>query len=477
MTFRRQRSHSFLWLAFLLLLSRKSASFSSFPVFAIQRYSVAAASSEEIFQTNNPQLDYDKDKTYQTNLQIAQLANEGTPAAALKAHALLKQLTYPDTITFNGVLKAYAKSHLPKAALELLDQMELLHDTQSEKPKNFVRPNVISYSTVMDAFCREQNPTVARKILARLVDRYETYRYEDLQPNSIVYNCLLSAYAKSGLGEQAADRSVQLLYKMGDLADVISYNTVLHAIARSGVPQCGEQAQKLLESMQVTPNARTYSTVMDCWARSDREDKADIVHALLHQIETAYNDTGLSSMRPNHISYSVVINSYAHSKDPHKAERAFQVLQHMLHLVKTGANPSAQPSLVTFNSVLNACATSPPQYHSKQIKEIVDTVYETLLLNQYEPDEFTYGTMLKAYANVFIGNPDTSHRVEDIFNAACQAGCVSFGVCYQFKQAASSELFRSILPERAINSQNGHFDVSKLPHEWTRHVKDRSPRR
>ena len=466
----------------MLLLIRDSASFSSFSEPAMmKRHSVAAASSEEIFQTNNknnPQLEDDKDKTYQTNLQIAQLANEGTPAAALQAHALLKQLTYPDTITFNGVLKAYAKSQLPKAALELLDQMELLHDTHSIEPKYLsVRPNVISYSTVMDAFCRGQNPTVARKILARLVDRYETYRYEDLQPNTIVYNCLLSAYAKSGLGKQAADRSIQLLHKMGDLADVISYNTVLHAIARSGAALCGEHAQNLLDSMKVTPNARTYSTVMDCWARSDREDKAEIVHALLHQIETAYNDTGLTSMRPNHISYSVVINSYAHSKDPNKAERAYQVLQHMLHLVETGANPSAQPSLVTFNSVLNACATSPSQYHSKHIQDIVNTVYETMLLNKYEPDEFTFGTMLKAYANVFMGDPDTSLRVKDIFNAACRAGCASFGVCYQFKQAAPSELFRSTLPERAINLQNGHFDVSKLPHEWTKHVKDRGPRR
>jgi pentatricopeptide repeat protein len=217
-----------------------------------------------------------------------------------------------------------------------------------EDASSVVRPNVISYSTVMDAFCRHQNPNVARKLLARLVERYEQTQDERLRPNSVVYNCLLAAYAKSGKGTQAADLSLQLLNKMGDLADVISYNTVLHAMAKSGAPDAGERAQALIDAMHVAPNARTYSTVMDCWARSSHDDRATIVHDLLRQMERCYNTTGDDTMRPNVVSYSVAIHSYANSKDPHKAERAYQILKHMW----------VAPTLVTFNSVLNCCAAS-----------------------------------------------------------------------------------------------------------------------
>jgi hypothetical protein len=81
--------------------------------------------------------------------------------------------------------------------------------------------------------------------------------------------------------------------------------------------------------------------------------------------------------------------------------------------------------------------------------------------------------MLKACANVFMSDPETPQRVQRIFKDACQAGCVSFGVCYQFKQAAPAEIFRAMLPERAVKAHNLQFDVQKFPKEWTRNVKDR----
>jgi len=468
----------------LLQAVKESASFQSFVL--PKRYqnipsrrtaSIAVFSSDEApVEKANLVESYDQDKTYQSNLEISRLANLGTADSARQAHALLTELEYPDTVSYNGVLKAYAKSNQPQPAIELLECMERLQDSHNGSSPSMIRPNVISYSTVMDACCRHQEPIVARKILARLVERYAKSQDETLRPNTIVYNCMLSAYAKSGLGQKAADLSVQLLEKMGDLADVVSYNIVFHAMAQSGDGNCGERAQSLFDNIRVTPNARTYSTLMDCWARSDHENRADIVYSLLNQMEMDYNKTGHVVMRPNAISYSVAIKSFASSKDPQKVERAYQVLQHMMQLSESGANPWAKPTLVTFNSVLNVCATSPPQKGSKRVQEIVDDVYKKLLCYD-QPDEYTYGTMLKACANVFLGDPNKPQLAQDIFDAACEAGCVSFGVCYQFKQAAPSDLFRAVLPVRALNAQTGHFDVSKLPKEWTINVKNGGAKR
>jgi pentatricopeptide repeat protein len=456
-----------LLLLLLLQIIQKSASFGVVPIVvtAIRRdhprrrrylWASPAASSQETPKDNADSSE--RDRTYQTNLEISSLATKGTAESALAAHELLRQLPQPDTVTYNGVLKAYAKSNLPQPALELLQHMERLGEDES----SMVRPNVISYSTVMDAFCRQQKPSVARKLLARLVERYERTQEERFRPNSVVYNCLLAAYAKSGRGAEAVDLSLQLLHKMGDLADVISYNTVLHAIAKSGAPDAGERAQALIDKMHVAPNARTYSTAMDCWARSSHDDRATIVHDLLRQMEHCYSATGDDTMRPNVVSYSAAIHSYANSKDPHKAERAYEILKHMW----------VEPTLVTYNSVLNCCAAS-SSTDSKRIQEIVDFVYQSILNSDQRPDEFTYGTMLKACANVFMSDPETPQRVQRIFKDACQAGCVSFGVCYQFKQAAPAEIFRAMLPERAVKAHNLQFDVQKFPKEWTRNVKDR----
>jgi pentatricopeptide repeat protein len=98
---------------------------------------------------------------------------------------------------------------------------------------------------------------------------------------------------------------------MGPIADVISYNTVLLAMTRSGLPHAGEQAERLLRQMTmmttvVRPNARTYTTVMDAWSRSHNAPRA---LALLHKMEEVHETTGDVSLRPNCISYSTVINA------------------------------------------------------------------------------------------------------------------------------------------------------------------------
>lgn len=464
-----------------------------------------------------------RDETYESNLLIASLASKCSPrkaAPAKKAFDLLKSQQFPDTVGYNSVLKALAKtssSYNKEAACkaqELLEEMEELFDIQygenmawyhslkQEKlseaelslgpPRIRVKPNFRSYSTVMDAWARQNNPTGAQEaqnLLEQLKEMYSQTGDVALQPNVISYNTVINGWAKAGAKEKGAIIGEVLLHEMGDSADVISYNAAMHAWAKSGISEAGERAERLLRSMKtVKPNGRTYNTAMHAWSRSyETAQSAKRAHSLLLEMEKmAESDP---SMTPECISYSTVVNAYALSKsEPLKAHKAFGLLQRMHRLAKD--NPKVRPNGVTYNSVLNACATSCPvavkdKLQEKNLKEklpalpdMVRNIYNQLLEDEnLHPDHFTFGTVLKAVANLFWGDPDQVEFGKRVFEEACKRGQVSFGVLSQLRQAMPGEVFRDLLPAEAMSPKHSDVLLNKIPKDWTRNVREENRRK
>jgi hypothetical protein len=467
----------------------------------------------------------DDQETYRINLQIGQYASSSSPrnqGAGRSAYELLRTLQDPDTVSYNSCLSALAKTssrnYQKSASLgqDLLQEMEELHALQIEKnqewyqknhdgkldqeelsmgpPRIRVKPNVRSYSTVMDAWGRQGTQDGAQKaqeLLDRLSSKYQVTNDLAMQPNAISYNTVINAWAKAGAKEEGALQCEALLEDMGNLSDVISYNGVLHAWARSGAPNAGERAENILRDMwHVQPNGRTYTTVMDAWSRSHGcDDSAARAYSLLLESEELAANEGDESMKPNCISYATVINAYALSKtEPLKAHKAFRLLQRM------NQNPDIRPNHVAYNSVLNACATSCPNVYQENLQrvdteyplptlpEMVRTLYQQLIDDQnqgssLQPDHYTFGTVLKAIANLFWGEPDQVEFCQQVFQEACQRGQVTFGVLFQLRQAAPSEVYRKMLPSNAYNPDNGHFNMQNIPKDWTKNVRDVGQRR
>ena len=198
----------------------------------------------------------DTSETYRINVALSKLAarcarNGGRhsqspykPHPAMMAYQLLKTMTYRDTVAYNTVLKALAKStpamlmdipdntsndgksrpnkgRLPRISaaeraqsllMEMVEQHEaqkaanrdwyernasgtLTDDERSRGPPRVrVKPNVRSYSTVMDAWSRSGNVPATLSVLKALEDRYEASGHDvALQPNIFSYNTVLSA--------------------------------------------------------------------------------------------------------------------------------------------------------------------------------------------------------------------------------------------------------------------------------------------
>lgn len=59
-------------------------------------------------------------------------------------------------------------------------------------------------------------------------------------------------------------------------------------------------------------------------------------------------------------------------------------------------------------------------------------------------------------------NEDTPEFVKQVFYDCCEDGQVSFGVCYQLRQAATSEVYRSLIPAEAYTTRPmGTFRLEK----------------
>ena len=534
-----------------------------------------------------------RDITYQANLQISQLIEQNnskssrhSPAdkdSAIQAERILnrlEELNRADTITYNLVINAFSKSSLPDSTIraeKVLNRMENFYQQQRDSVKRWsqcvgkasthtvenqnlleecgifdaefggkkvpsitVKPNVRTYSTVIDAYSRTANENVdgaeaGQALLEHLRTLYESTGDEELKPNVISYNSVINAWAKTGT-VYGAETAMKLLITMENegIADVISYNAVIHAWARCGSKDSGDRAEGVLQRMKdraaigdeedfehdgeskeekqvlqfersfssqapFKPNIRTYSSVIDAWSRSKCPTAAIRAQANLNEMEKIYERTGDRSIQPNTVTYSTVINAYARSRNmENKASAALQVLKRMQQVYDSGENEQAKPSVVTYNSVLNACATtygvrSDRRSRFKEEKHdddeetdisasqslalgIVKALYKetTSAESDIQPDHFTYGTVLKACANLMSPwDDDAIPFIKEVFEQCCDDGQVSFGVCFQLRQAAPVELYRDLIPQIAIDASNGHFVMDRMPKDWSRHLKER----
>jgi len=433
--------------------------------------------------------------TYQMNLRLADLANEcsrnRSVPKAQQALKLLRSLDFPDSVAYNSVIKAFAKvspyslnddvSYAATQAELLLREMQRLNAEQRLANQNWygalsdgllreeevsqgppivrVKPNIRSFCTVMDAYARIGTRSSAKKVellLQELQSAYDMTGDGALKPNLVAYNTLLAAWSKVG-GEVAADRCREIITNEMPLApDVISYNAALHAIAKSGLPDAGERAEALLRSMGdpqekdvnvVQPNGRSYTTCMDAWSQCGRPDKAE---ELLYEMKELFLTTQDKAFRPNCVTYATVIHGYALSKDPEKTTKAYALFQNMIE-------DGIEPNKVTYNNLLNCCASSATR---PELIKLVEDLY-LQMLERRNPDQYTFGTVLKACSNLLWKDKDFAPSV---FREACRRGQVSGGVLWQFRQAVPIDTYREI-----VGSDDFRYD--NLPSEWTHNVR------
>lgn len=328
----------------------------------------------------------------------------------------------PDVVKYTSCIHAWAKSRKRGSAHraeKILRRMEQLYYLQGDAS---VKPNAVTYAAVIDAWCRnrQRNPNPnnnnntnnndARSIS---ISKSAPHRAEDILKR------MEFRYQQSG----GTDRDVE--------PDIVVYNSVLHAWAKHGttINDAPFRAEAILRRMvqryaegvaRVKPDVQTYNIVLDGWATAAGKCKhlhknnndndndnnhnndegllwgrgaAERAEQILVQMEGAFfnatrNSSTSSSMSskkgqqniqmnmnidvnvnvkdwivPTTISYNTVINAWMrflrdgssdiiHMESTYSVpQRAEDILKRMCLLHREGRNEFAKPDEVTFKLV------------------------------------------------------------------------------------------------------------------------------
>jgi pentatricopeptide repeat protein len=125
-----------------------------------------------------------------------------------------------------------------------------------------------------------------------------------------------------------------------------AYNLWIHALAKSNLENAGKLADQVMEQMRaehVEPNAFTYTSVMDAYARSQSPEKAeDVLFRLLE--EGPANSV-------SEVTCDTMLNAWAQQGTAESAERA----QLILYRLEEWQREDIRPSKISYTTGTSQC--------------------------------------------------------------------------------------------------------------------------
>ena len=138
----------------------------------------------------------------------------------------------------------------------------------------------------------------------------------------------------------------------------------------------------------------TYTAIMHCWAKSNRNDAAKRTENLFRRMTDRY-EAGDMDYCPDNLAYACLINSFVKNGDSVRAE---EILWEMVNAYIRG-NEKAKPSARNFNTVLAMLANEKSEDASERAENIVRRLIELNAKNVFsvKPDEFSFSLLLKSW--------------------------------------------------------------------------------
>jgi hypothetical protein len=366
---------------------------------------------------------------------IVGISQSQQPNMARKADAMIDRMkkigVEPDMVVYTSVLNCWAKAKsrkeremASKRALKILHVMEESYKSQ----KNYVmKPSVITYTTVIKAIgysLDTRAPELAESVLRRMYNLTESGTI-DVRPNVATYNAVINALSTSKFkrGETGANarKAEALLVEMirrsrndGESSlepTVVTWGSVLRAYSLSGLPDSGEQAQRIVDMLEnwyesgntnVRPNVVCYTTVMSAWARGKAPARVALkkVNETLTKLENLYEATLDESLRPNKITYITAMDVYCRKCPDVAGSMAQNIVDHMIELYSKDIGYD-RPTRIVFNTLIHAWSRS----QEPDAAEMAEKIF-SWLESQYSagdeyvrPDEVTLCAVLNVWAN------------------------------------------------------------------------------
>jgi len=417
---------------------------------------------------------------------INAIANSGMEDAGEQAEAILNRMidmndpsTMPNTYTYTNVIDAYARSapnnpNAPYSAQRLAERMEELRASSSSE---LVKPTARAWNSVIGAWADwmgEEMPwgeyvgsgaeraECCLDIMDELASRTGN---EDVRPNSYNFNSVISAWANDS-GDDAAFRAekilerMEVLYRQTGQEDVkprtVTYNAVIDAWAKSGELDGAHRAELLLGHM------------MELFETGHNVDAKPNVSKVLSRMEELAN-FGWDDVLPDATSFATVINAYARSNTFGKADSAYDVYLYMKQMYDATGNIKLRPNNIIYNSVLNACAFTMGDFEEQsRAMDIANSMLMGLGESPYgKPDHITYGTYLKVISNQMEPSQARNELAATVFRKCARDGMVGGMVLRQLREMGMADEDYEELVGISIWKTPS---LSDLPSSWTCNV-------
>mmetsp|Transcript_20548 Transcript_20548/g.29012 ORF Transcript_20548/g.29012 Transcript_20548/m.29012 type:complete len:640 (+) Transcript_20548:192-2111(+) len=409
------------------------------------------------------------------NVAIDAWAKSRCQDAPDAAERLLKKMldherVKPDTLSYNGVLDAWAYSKSSPDYIERLHKifshMEQLHEDPETR---LVKPTIRTVNTIINAHAKragdysnngpDSDPEMAMKEATKAHDwlnkmqkKYEDTNDEDYMPDVMTYTSVLDAYSRCG-----------------------QYHGTMKA---EGLLSELKQKYEKTGNFKLQPNFRTYTSLIVAWSKTRSPDAPKRAEEILEEMNRLYEEQlargGVrhheESFKPNSRTYTGVIQCWARSRDPNKAQRALKLLRTMKDKYKAG-DYDVRPNVIAYNSAIDACARV--KADSAKQMEALKIAFAILKSVEVEknmrPTGIMYATLMRAVSSLMPPGKERSDISKAVFDKAVAAGMVDYGLLKFMRQAMDNEKFHELLHN--LEDGRGNIDFNRMPSAWRKNLK------
>ncbi|CAA3002371.1 pentatricopeptide repeat-containing At5g48730, chloroplastic [Olea europaea subsp. europaea] len=301
---------------------------------------------------------------------------------------------------YTALLSAYSRSGLFNKAFSILEQMKNSHDC---------RPDVFTYTILMKSCLQVYDFDRVRDLLSDMA-------VLGIKPNTITYNTLIDAYGKAKRFTEMESTLVQMLRLQECEPDAWTMNSTLRAFGGSGQIDMMEKCYEKFQSAGIEPNIKTFNILLDSYGKTGNYEKMSAVMEYMQKYHFSWTL----------VTYNIVIDAFGRAGDLKQMEFLFRLMQ----------SERIKPNYVTLCSLVRAYGNAGKVEKIEAVLRYIDnsdvmldTVFFNCLVDAYgimgcfakmkgvleimerrgcKPDKITYRTMIKAYS---IGGM-TSHAKE-----------------------------------------------------------------
>jgi len=303
-------------------------------------------------------------------LRINCWAVSGDPRAGENADSILDEMEElaqngefgikPDALVISNAINAHAQSGYHVRAESLLQRML----TEYGNGNGRMKPTLQTINMVLLSLARANSTAAAEKAegyLREMLVHHASLSVFDIQPDTVTFTTVISAWANSG-DPRAADRAKSLLreadmYSRSEDHDITLdapfFCSVLQACAKAGDFVIAEALLQDIvdnELNGVKVDRRMFLPLLEAYSKSELKDAGEKAEALLTQMQSLAQTTGSADVRPSFSCFRFVLECWAKEKENLKlaAERSEALLRQMEESADDGES-NLKPDSTTYS--------------------------------------------------------------------------------------------------------------------------------